>query len=115
MQPFHCDPYSLTPSNLKPEIRSQVVTKIKWRSRPVKIKHSQFVDVTLVSDDAKPFKAHKSILSIFSPAMKEILLKNPHPHPLIYLHGTYEQELTSLLQLFYFGELFAKEDRLILL
>ena len=46
-----------------------------------------FSDVTLVSDDQRPFQAHKYVLSAFSPVLKDILLNNPHPHPLIYLRG----------------------------
>ena len=61
-------------------------------------------DVTLVSDDQKPFQAHRYILSFFSPVLKNILLNNPHSHPLVYLRGVNFQELDSILQLIYFGK-----------
>ena len=38
---------------------------------------NSFCDVTLVSDDQKPFKAHRYVLSTFSPVLKNILLNNP--------------------------------------
>merc|ERR1719318_1270266 len=61
-------------------------------------------DVTLVSDDQKQFQAHKFVLSACSPVMKNLLLNNPHSHPLIYLRGVKQQELGSVLQFMYQGE-----------
>jgi len=68
------------------------------------IKEQRFCDVTLVSDDHKPFLAHRYILCSFSPVLKNILFNNPHPHPLIYLRGVNHQELESILQFIYFGK-----------
>ena len=68
------------------------------------IKDQNFCDVTLVSDDHKPFLAHRYILSSFSPVLKNFLLNNPHSHPLIYLRGVNHQELDSILQFIYFGK-----------
>ena len=65
---------------------------------------NSFCDVTLVSDDQKPFKAHRYVLSNFSPVLKNILLNNPHSHPLIYLRGVNHQELDSILQFIYLGK-----------
>ena len=72
-----------------------IIHTLKWKyfSPNVKsrlsdvIKEQSFCDVTLVSDDQRPFQAHKYVLSAFSPVLKDILLNNPHPHPLIYLRG----------------------------
>ena len=64
----------------------------------------QFSDVTLVSDDHRAFYAHKYVLSTFSPYFKDILLNNPHPHPLIYLRGIHSEDLDSLLQFIYLGK-----------
>ena len=63
-----------------------------------------FADVTLVSDDLQFLKAHKYVLSSCSTVFKEILIKNPHEHPIVYLAGVKQQELQYLLQLMYFGE-----------
>ena len=63
-----------------------------------------FSDVTLVSgDELLDYQVHKLVLSTVSPVFKEILLNNPHDHPLIYLTGVNERELQYLLQLIYFG------------
>ena len=63
-----------------------------------------FSDVTLVSgDELLDYQVHKFVLSAVSPVFKEILLNNPHDHPLIYLNGVEERELQYLLQLIYFG------------
>ena len=64
----------------------------------------QFSDVTLVSDDHRAFYAHKYVLSTFSPYFKDILLNNPHPHPLIYLRGIHHEDLYALLQFIYLGK-----------
>ena len=60
-----------------------------------------FTDVTLVSDDHKQMQAHKIVLSAFSPVLKNLLLNNPHSHPLLYLRGVEQQELQSILQFMY--------------
>ena len=61
-------------------------------------------DVTLVSDDQIPFLAHRFVLGASSSVLKDLLLDNPSSHPLIYLRGVKQQELSSILQLMYFGE-----------
>ena len=67
-------------------------------------KEKIFSDVTLVSDDQIPFQAHRYVLSAFSSVLKDILLKNPHSHPLIFLRGVNHQELFSFLQFIYLGK-----------
>merc|ERR1712179_302643 len=89
-----------------------IIFTLKWKffSPNVKsrvsdvIKEQRFCDVTLVSDDQKPFQAHRYVLSTFSPVLKNILLNNPHSHPLIYLRGVNYQDLDSILQFIYFGK-----------
>ena len=66
--------------------------------------HSNFSDVTLVSDDKIPFQAHRYVLSASSPVMKNILLNNPDSHPVIFLRGVNHRELASILQFIYLGE-----------
>ena len=67
-------------------------------------REAHFTDVILVSDELRPFKVSKFVLSANSPVMKSILVNNPHSEPLIYLRGVQEQELQTLLQLMYYGE-----------
>ena len=62
-----------------------------------------FADVTLVSDEQKPFEAHKFVLSACSPVLRDLLLKNPHDHPVIYLNGIKQFELDAILQFIYLG------------
>ena len=46
-----------------------------------------FIDVTLACEDGKQIKAHKAILSTSSNVFRNILVNNPHQHPLLYLKG----------------------------
>ena len=59
-------------------------------------KNNNQADVTLVSDDKVAFPAHKFILGACSPILKDLLINNPHPHPMI--------ELSSILQFIYLGK-----------
>ena len=63
-----------------------------------------FTDVTLVSDDKVPFKAHKFVLGSFSPVLKDLLLHNPHKHPIIFLREVNQYELKSIMEVIYLGE-----------
>ena len=62
-----------------------------------------FFDVTLVSDD-RQLEAHKVIISACSPFFRDILRRNPHQHPLLYLKGVKHRELESVLDFIYHGE-----------
>ena len=61
-------------------------------------------DVTLVSDDKFTFPAHKFIISAGSSVFEDLLINNPHHHPMIYLNGVKKIELDSFLQLIYLGK-----------
>ena len=71
-----------------------------------------FSDVTLACDDDEQIEAHKVILSGSSPYFKNILTKNVHPHPLIFLRGLKFSELNSLIDFIYFGEVSIAADEL---
>merc|ERR1712051_155471 len=71
-----------------------------------------FADVTLVSDDQIPTKAHKVVLSACSPVLKTLLVNNPHSHPLLYLRGIKQTELQAILKFMYFGETQIFENRI---
>ena len=72
-----------------------------------------FADVTLVSDDKKTIKAHKSILSACSPVFKNILhMESQNSHPVIYLRGIQYPEIESILQFMYLGEAKFYEERM---
>ena len=62
-------------------------------------------DVTLVSDDKVAFSAHKFVLGASSSVLKDLLISNPHSHPIVYLNGVKNFELNSILQFIYLGKI----------
>ena len=70
-----------------------------------------FFDVTLACDDNQ-VQCHKVILSACSPFFRAILRKNPHQHPLLYLKGVKYQELLSVLNFMYQGEVNVAQEEL---
>ena len=48
----------------------------------------EFADVTLASEDGQEIEAHKVILAASSPFFQDLLRRNKHPHPLIYMTPT---------------------------
>jgi len=71
-----------------------------------------FSDVTLVCEGEKQIEAHKIVLSASSPFFKQILFKNPHQHPLVYLKGVRYRDLSSMIKFIYFGEVKIRESDL---
>ena len=71
-----------------------------------------FKDVTLISDDKKPIKAHRNILSACSPVFKNIFQMEINVHPVIYLRGIKHSEIESILQFIYLGETKLYKDSL---
>ena len=76
------------------------------------IDEKSFADVTLVSGDQIKLSAHKLVLSSCSPVLKQILLDNPHPQPLLYMRGINHQDMESLLKFMYLGEVSIFQDRI---
>jgi len=72
----------------------------------------EFSDVTLACNNNKQIKAHKVILGACSPFFKEILLKNPHQHPLIYLKGVGIDDLEAIIKFIYQGQTSISETNL---
>ena len=48
---------------------------------------NDYADVTLACEDGQQIEAHKVILAASSPFFQNLLTKNKHPHPLIYMKG----------------------------
>jgi len=71
----------------------------------------EFFDVTLVCDDSQ-VQAHKLILSACSPLFRRILLRNPHHQPLLYLRGVKFDDLLSVLNFMYHGEVNVAQEEL---
>ena len=63
-----------------------------------------FLDVTLAAEDGKQVEAHKVILAISSPFFLNLLKRNKHPHPLIYMRGVKSEDLLAIVDFLYYGE-----------
>jgi len=70
-----------------------------------------FFDVTLACDDEQ-ILAHKVILSACSPFFRNVLRRNPHQHPLLYLKGVKYTDLQSVLNFMYQGEVSVAQEEL---
>ena len=57
-------------------------------------------------------KSHKLVIASSSPIFHDLLAKNPHPYPLIYLKGTSLQDLQALLSFAYYGKVELEQERL---
>ena len=74
--------------------------------------YEDFSDVTLVCEDGSQVETHKVILASSSPFFMEILKKNKHPHPLIFMRGLKTDILISLVDFLYFGEANVDQEHL---
>ena len=63
-----------------------------------------FSDVTLACEDGQQVEAHKVILAASSPFFQNLLKRNKHPHPLIYMRGVQSLDLVAIIDFLYFGE-----------
>lgn len=66
-------------------------------------KSEDFFDVTLACEESQ-VDVHKLVLSASSDFFKNILKKNKHDHPLIYLTGVKFSDLQAILDFIYTGE-----------
>ena len=65
---------------------------------------NDFSDVTLVCEDGKQVEAHKVVLVCSSPVFQNILKRNKHAHPLLYMRGMKSEDLFAILDFLYCGE-----------
>ena len=85
---------------------------LKWNDFEENVKSSfgslrdddNFIDVTLASEDGQQFEAHKVILVSSSPFFHNLLRKNKHTHPLIYMRGIKSEDMSAILDFLYYGE-----------
>ena len=61
-------------------------------------------DVTLACEDGKQVDAHKVILAASSPFFMDLLKRNKHPYPLIFMRGLKSADLVAIVDFLYFGE-----------
>jgi len=73
---------------------------------------NQFSDVTLACDDHEQLEAHKVILSAASPFLHNILQRNQHAHPFLYIRGSSKKNLSALLDFMYSGEASVQSEEL---
>lgn len=62
-----------------------------------------FCDVTLACEDSQ-LEAHRVVLSVCSDFFQNILSKNSHSHPLLYLKGVRMADMESIIHFAYHGE-----------
>jgi len=67
-------------------------------------KDMEFADVTLACEDGQQVEAHKVILASASPFFLDLLRRNKHPHPLIYMRGMKSEDLVAIVDFLYHGE-----------
>jgi len=65
---------------------------------------SEFADVTLACEDGQQVEAHKVILASSSPFFLNLLRRNKHSHPLIYMRGLKSEDFVAMIDFLYFGE-----------
>jgi len=71
-----------------------------------------FTDVILATSDDHQISSHKVILSSCSPFFRNILLRNPHQKPLLYLKDVRHRELELILQFVYKGECQVEQENI---
>ena len=65
---------------------------------------NDFTDVTLACEDDKQVEAHKVILAASSTFFHNLLKRNKHSHPLIYMKGIKYEDLLAIVDFMYNGE-----------
>ena len=70
----------------------------------------ELFDVTLVCDDGKQLNAHKVVLSACSPLFRQMLTRNKHPHPLIFMTESNSKQLEEVLDFLYNGEVGIQQE-----
>ena len=63
----------------------------------------EFTDVTLACEDGQQVEAHKVVLISSSPFFLNLLKRNKHPHPLVYMRGLKYENLLSMVDFLYLG------------
>ena len=71
-----------------------------------------FADVTLACEDGTQIEVHKFVLASSSPFFMEMLKKNKHPHPLIFMRGLKVEDLVAMVDFLYFGEANVNQESL---
>lgn len=94
-------------------MREDTVLSLKWHSFPSHLAVSldtcyekqQFVDLSLVCKDGTILKCHKMVLANSSSFFRRLLVANDHPHPMIILHDIEADDLKTIVNFMYCGEI----------
>ena len=73
---------------------------------------NEFTDVTLACEDGQQVEAHKVVLVASSPFFLNILKRNKHTHPLIYMRGVSPENLKAMVDFFYHGKAYVYQENL---
>ena len=65
----------------------------------------EFADVALACEDGQEVLAHQILLASQSPFFMNVLKRNRHPHPIIYMRGVKSENLVALVHFLYRGEM----------
>ena len=93
---------------------------LQWNDFPMntadtfaKLRNNEtFKDVTIFSEDQQKITAHRVVLSSCSSYFDNILSNNQHSHPLLCLDGIRFEELKSVIDYMYFGEVKINQENL---
>ena len=75
-------------------------------------KTDDYADVTLACEDGQQIEAHRILLSSSCLFFRDLLKKNPHSHPLVYMRGIKHRDLSSIIDFIYHGEAEVMKDDL---
>ena len=77
-------------------------------------KEKDFADVTLAPGDGGQtvVKAHRVVLASGSHVLKSLLTQHPSENPLIFMRGMKQDQLNSIVDFLYFGEVSIHQDEL---
>lgn len=94
-------------------MKEDSVLSFKWQSFPSHMvvsldtcyEKQQFVDLSLVCKDNTILKCHKMVLANSSSFFRRLIMANDHPHPMIVLHDVEADDLKTLVNFMYCGEI----------
>ena len=71
-----------------------------------------FTDITLACEDGSQIEAHKVVLASSSPFFMELLKRNRHQHPLLYMRGLRSEDILAMVDFLYHGEANVRQENL---
>ena len=71
-----------------------------------------FSDVTLACEDGQQFETHKVVLAASSPFFQNLLKRNKHAHPIIYMRGVKSEDFIAIIDFLYCGEANVDQENL---